>query len=46
VSKGGLLALLAAAGLGLVLALGARVALTAPDTALPWSTLGGGVAPE
>jgi hypothetical protein len=42
VSKGGLLALLAAAGLGLVLALGARVALTAPDTALPWSAFGGG----
>ena len=41
-SKGGLLALLAAAGLGLVLALGARVALTAPDTALPWSAFAGG----
>jgi hypothetical protein len=35
--------LIVAAGLaGLVLALGARVALTAPDTALPWSAFAGG----
>jgi len=42
VSRGKLFGLVAAAAMGAVLALGARVVLTAPDTAVPWSVSGGG----
>ena len=40
--RGRVQALIAAAAMGAVLALGARLALTAPDTALPWSVSGSG----
>ncbi|MDP2674287.1 MAG: thrombospondin type 3 repeat-containing protein [Dehalococcoidia bacterium] len=41
-TRGRLVALVAAAAVGAVLAMGARVVLTAPDTALPWSVVGSG----
>jgi len=40
--RGAAPALISAALAGIVLALGARVVLTAPDTALPWSAFAGG----